>query len=354
MEARERESETEGEHVPNYKWIFESVPHSYHILLVLASILTISPVILVTEYQDLDPFVLAAFRSAIVSMLCVPRLLYYRLDPEPDGKIFKLSVRALFSAFYTVSIYYGFRYMNLADSRTISAFQPVLVSIIACVVLSESCGKMDYLAHTFFVIATLILMRPALIFGSTENTLFSRQYLVATMFTTVGTFFQAGGFTATRVVHDVDVCVVLMWNGLFAIIPSLALSVIFGTFHLPTSEHSHALIICGVMAFLGQACLTIALQVEEAGKVALISKAYDIIVAFMIQVSVYEAVIDLHTSVGFALLVMAMVIMTLKLHVDHSYQRLDDGKCWWIEYTWIPGSLSLKLVLRGCQYFREA
>ncbi|TRY70838.1 hypothetical protein TCAL_10291 [Tigriopus californicus] len=192
---------------------------------------------------------------------------------------------------------------------------------------------MDYLAHALFGMATLILMRPALVFGLPGDSILSRQYLMDFMLTTAGTFFQAGGFTATRVVLDVDVCVILIWNGLFAIIPSLALSLIFGTFHLPTAEHANVLIICGVMAFLGQGCLTIALQVEEAGKVALISKSYDMIVTFMIQVAFYEAVIDLHTSVGFALLVMAMVIMTLKLHMDSSYQRLDGGKCWWIEYT---------------------
>ena len=199
--------------------VLQRIPQVTHLILFVTSLCFIAPVILVRKYPDLDVFVLTAFRNAVVCILALPRLIYFRINPEPEGRRWKLAIRAMFSAFYTMTIYTSFRYMPLGDSRMITALQPILVASLACILLKEDCSTLTVGAICLSVVGSLIALNPPILFAPPDASYFNKHYLLAFALTFLGTAFQAGGLVSARTIKEVDVCVVLLWNGLFGIFP---------------------------------------------------------------------------------------------------------------------------------------
>jgi drug/metabolite transporter (DMT)-like permease len=64
-----------------------------------------------------------------------------------------------------------------------------------------------------------------------------------------------------RTLKDVDVTVITAWNGFVTIFPSLVVSLAMGTFHVPDLGHCGLIVLIGVLTYLGQYIITLALQV---------------------------------------------------------------------------------------------
>ena len=106
----------------------------------MASVIMTFTGVLVKVRTDVDPFLLAVYRSSVIFVCSMPRLIQQNIDvvPQGGGKVKFLFARAFFTSFVTTSLFYSFRYMPLGDARTISSTNPIFTSIFACCLLKRS------------------------------------------------------------------------------------------------------------------------------------------------------------------------------------------------------------------------
>ena len=303
------------ESVPAIYRLLKKVPLAGFILVVLACVMMTLAGVIVKLLEDTDPFVLTAYRNCIIFLCSLPRLLWYRLSPEPEGKKKLLFLRAILSAIYSASLFYSFRYMPLGDARTISATHPIFVTLLACAFLNEPCGIFETLSLFVTVIGMVIVMHPPFIFGShgdcwhdSLSGTYDKQYFIAAAFAAFGTLCQAGGFVATRSVKDVDFSVISAWNGFFGMFPPLAMALATGGFQLPPGSSTLPVFLVGFLSYLGQTLMILALQVEEAGTVSLVRKADDILLAFIIQIFYFDQIPDTLATVGSVMITLAVLV----------------------------------------------
>lgn len=124
----------------------------------------------------------------------------------------------------------------------------------------------------------------------------------------VGTLFQGMGFVATRAVKDVNCSIMTTWNGLVGTVPPLAVAAALGQLHTLLTLHNilYSLLV-GLLSYVGQAMMVVALQVEEAGPVSLIRKADDILLAFAIQIFYFGEIPNPLAAAGASMITGAVV-----------------------------------------------
>ena len=185
--------------------LVQRIPLGGFFLVLFACLSMTSAGVIVKLLTATDPFMLTVYRNCVIFLCSVPRLAYYKINPEPEGKRLKLFARAILSAVYSASLFYSFRYMPLGDARAISATHPIFVTLLACMFIGEPCGLFEVISLIVTLAGMIVVMHPPFIFGSeSHNDVYNRQYFIAASFAAVGTVCQAGGFVVTRAVKDVD------------------------------------------------------------------------------------------------------------------------------------------------------
>ena len=171
-------------------------------LVTMACVIMTFAGVLVKVMTDVDPFLLAAYRSCVIFICSMPRLIWYNIDvvPREGGKIKFLSARASLTVFYTMSLFYSFRYMPFGDARTITSTNPIFTAIFAWCILKEPFGLFEVSMLASTVTGMVIVLRPPAIFGEEgdASTTYDITYTYAAIFASVGTVFQALGVVATR------------------------------------------------------------------------------------------------------------------------------------------------------------
>lgn len=108
---------------------------------------------------------------------------------------------------------------------------------------------------------------------------------------------------------------VIMTNfGSFALVYTLLVSYfVFGhELCLPACGSERLLVVAlGVFSFLGQILLTLALQVEQAGPVAL-ARSSDIVFAFIWQIIFFNETPNRYSLIGAALVIISVVLTALR------------------------------------------
>ena len=282
-QREEEEVQTNGGNTRSLKRFLKKIPLIAYILVTLACVVMTLAGVFVKILTDTGPFLLTSYRNCIIFLLSMPRLAYRRINPWPrENKKFLLT-RAVLSSFYTMFLYYSFRHMPLGDARTITATHPIFVTLFACIALGESCGIFEIVSLIFTMSGMAMILHPQFIFGG-GSAGYDTQYFIAAGLSIAGVLFQAGGFVVTRAIKDMDYTIVTAWNGLIGAFPPLFASIILGDFYIPTTNDSLYALLIGVLSFIGQTMVTLALQLEEAGTVSLVIKADDILLAFLIQI----------------------------------------------------------------------
>ena len=305
----EREEESQENEV-TLSWYdkFKKLPLAGFILVLMACFVMTLAGVFVKVLVDIDPFVLTGYRNTIIFLLSAARLAYYRISPQPPGKTKYLVLRACFVATFSASLFYSFRHLPLGDARIITAAQPIFVTVCACLFIREPCGVFDVLALIVSLGGMTLVTQPPFIFGHSGSTIYDKEYFIGAAFALLGTVCQAIGFVITRSIKDVDFSVVTIWSGLFGSFPPILIAVALGTFSLPSTAHTPIVILIGVLSFMGQSLMTLALQVEDAGIVALVRKADDILVAYLIQVFYFHNIPNYLSIIGAVLITLTVFV----------------------------------------------
>ncbi|XP_066255664.1 solute carrier family 35 member G1 [Euwallacea similis] len=262
--------------------------------------------------SDVDPMALAAYRFIGVLLPTIPILIYKQKPCFPKDKRIMLILRSFTGSTALMLSFYAFRHMPLSDASVIVFSVPVFTAIFARMFLKEPCGWFNIVSVIVTLVGVILITRPPVIFGNTidslgENGQAPEMWGAVAAFSS--TLFGANAFVILRALKDVHFSVIMTNFGTFALVQCLIVSFFIGALCLPVCGVDRYLIVAlAVFSFLGQILLTIALQMEQAGPVA-IARSTDIIYAFIWQVIFFNEVPNRFSIIG-TVLVMSSVILT--------------------------------------------
>lgn len=205
--------------------------------------------------------------------------------------------------------------MPLADASVIIFSTPVFVAIFARLFLKEPCGTFNIITVLLTLLGVVLITRPPAIFGDTVPSLTDDQLpdtnydLWGPVAALSSTLFGANAYVLLRALKGLHFSVIMTNFGAFGLIYTAIVSWTIGSLCLPPCGTDRLLVVAlALFSFLGQILLTLSLQMEQAGPVA-IARSADIVFAFFWQVIFFHEVPNFYSLLG-ALLVISCVILT--------------------------------------------
>lgn len=181
------------------------------------------------------------------------------------------------------------RHMPLADASVVVFSVPVFVAIFARIFLKEPCGPFHVLTVTLTLIGVVLITRPPLLFGGASvpplaapsDRARTDMWGAAAAF--AATLFGANAYVLLRALKGLHFAVVMCNFGAFALMQTLGVSALLGALCVPRCGFDRLLVVAlALLSFGGQILLTLSLQLEQAGPVA-IARSADIVFAFVWQ-----------------------------------------------------------------------
>lgn len=261
-------------------------------------------------------------------MPTIPIIIYKAEPIFPEGKRLLLLLRCFVGTTGLMLSFYAFRHMPLADASVIIFSTPVFVAIFAKIFLKEPCGLFNVFTVCLTLIGVALITRPSTIFGDSVPSLtdeqfndIDREYSVWGPVAAISsTLFGANAYVTLRALKGLHFSVIMINFGAFASVYTLGVSWIIGILCWPYCDSDRWMVIAlGIFSFLGQILLTLSLQIEQAGPVA-IARSADILFAFIWQIIFFKEIPNGYSIVG-ALLVVASVLLTALKKWSHTMPR---------------------------------
>lgn len=260
------------------------------------------------------PFTISRFIGVLLPT--IPIVIYKQEPIFPEGKRLILLLRCFVGTSGLVLSFYAFRHMPLADASVIIFSTPVFVALFARLFLREPCNLFNVFTIILSLIGIVFITRPFTIFGDSVPSLvdeeidFDKDYNAwGPVAAFASTMFGANAYVTLRALKGLHFSVIMMNFGAFALIYTTCVTWSIGAFCWPNCDSDRWMVaVLGLFSFLGQVLLTISLQLEQAGPVA-IARSADIVFAFIWQILFFNEVPNSYSIIG-ALLVTSSVILT--------------------------------------------
>lgn len=303
----ERSSSTKSETLPR-KWSYLGI-----LLATISSIFFSLCSVIVKWMENVDPTQLAVCRFVGVLMPSIPIVIWKNQEIFPKGKRLILVLRSFVGATGLMLSFYAFRHMPLADASVIVFSVPVFVCIFAYIFLKEPCGVFNIITIVLSLIGVILIKRPTFIFGKDYSELSLQQAKRYGSWGAVAAFgatlFGANAIVLIRTLRSLHFSVLMANFGGFALLQTFAICWYLGVLCWPKCGLERLLVIAiALFSFAGQVLLTMALQVENAGPVA-IARTSDIVFAFIWQILFFKEVPNVYSLLG-AFLVTSSVVVT--------------------------------------------
>lgn len=293
----------------------KSCPYMGLVLATLSSLFFSLCSVIVKSLVEINPTEMAIFRFLGVLLPAIPIVIYKGEHPFPKGRRLILILRSFIGTTGLMLSFYAFRHMSLADASVIVFSVPVFVAIFARIFLKEPCGLFNVVTVCLTLIGVILITRPPLIFGHSIGSLTDGQVkperadLWSAMAAFSATLFGANAYVLLRALKGLHFSVIMTNFGLFALIQTTLISWAIGALCMPHCGTDRLLVVAlALFSFAGQILLTVALQIEQAGPVA-IARSTDIVFAFFWQVLFFNEIPNRY-SVGGAILVTSSVLLT--------------------------------------------
>jgi len=246
----------------------------------------------------------------------IPILIYNRQPVFPEGKRVILMLRCFVGTTSLLLSFYAFRRMSLADASIIIFSTPVFVACFAKIFLKEPCGVFNAVTIVLTLIGVVLITRPPVLFNNHDEPSFEVEALLEQKYDIWGpvaaisaTLFGANVYILLRALKGLHYSVIMANFGAFALVYTLIVSSSVGALCWPTCGRDRFLVVLlGIFSFLGQILLTMSLQVEQAGPVA-IARCSDIVFAIIWQIIFFNETPTAYSFLG-ALLVITSVVLT--------------------------------------------
>lgn len=280
------------------------------ILATLSSLFFSLCTVIVKKMTEVDPMALAAYRYLGVLLPAIPIVLYKQETFFPKGRRIMLLLRSLTGTASLMLSFYAFRHMPLADASVIVFSVPVFTAIFARMFLREPCGVFNVISVLLTLVGVVLITRPPSIFGyeiAIKDKESSDIWGPVAAFS--ATLFGANVYVLLRALKGIHFSVIMTNFGMIALVQCFLVTWLIGALCLPRCGTDRILIVAlAIFSFGGQILLTLALQFEQAGPVA-IARSSDIVFAFIWQIIFFDDLPNWY-SVGGAILVMSSVLLT--------------------------------------------
>ncbi|CAK1541506.1 unnamed protein product [Leptosia nina] len=293
----------------NKRPLVKRCPYLGLLLATLSSLFFSLCSVIVKSLVNIHPIQLAMFRFIGVFLPTVPIVIYTEKPIFPQGKRILLILRSIVGTVGLMLSFYAFRNMPLADASVIVFSVPVFVALFARVFLKEPCGVWNTISIVLTLVGVILITHPPFIFGK-EEVVVNQNYnsLWGAVAAFVSTIFGANAYVLLRVLKGLHFSVIMTNFGAIAIVQTLFCSFLFGILCMPNCGTERVLVVClALFSYLGQILLTMSLQMEQAGPVA-IARSADIVFAFLWQVLFFDEIPNKY-SIGGAVLVLCSVFL---------------------------------------------
>lgn len=294
----------------NRRPLIKRCPYLGLILATLSSLFFSLCSVIVKSLVNIDPMQLAMFRFIGVLLPTIPIVIYTEQPVFPEGRRLLLALRSIVGTVGLCLSFYAFRNMPLADASVIVFSVPVFVALFARVFLKEPCGIWNTISIILTLVGVVLITHPPFLFGSNSEVQEYSTYnsLKGAFAAFVSTIFGANAYVLLRVLKGLHFSVIMTNFGAFAIVQTLAYTVVFGVLCMPNCGTERFLVVClALFSYLGQILLTMSLQMEQAGPVA-IARSADIVFAFLWQVMFFNEIPSKFSILG-AILVLSSVML---------------------------------------------
>ncbi|KAH8257929.1 hypothetical protein KR038_003171 [Drosophila bunnanda] len=268
--------------------------------------------VIVKGLVDVNPMELASFRFVGVLLPALPILIYTRQPVFPEGKRVILLLRCFMGTTGLMLSFYAFRHMPLADASVIIFSTPVFVAIFARAFLKEPCTLFNVLTINLTLVGVVLITRPPFFFGGSgesEDVSGKTYDIWGPVAAISSTLFGANVYILLRALKNLHFSVIMTNFGTIALVYTLIVCGAIGAVCWPSCGRDRWLVVVlGVFSFLGQILLTLSLQIEQAGPVA-IARCADIVFAFVWQMLFFGETPTAYSLVG-AVMVMGSVVLT--------------------------------------------
>ncbi|CAG4933620.1 unnamed protein product [Colias eurytheme] len=293
----------------NKRPLIKRCPYLGLLLATLSSLFFSLCSVIVKSLVNIDPMQLAMFRFIGVLLPTIPIVIYTEQPIFPEGKRILLILRSVVGTVGLMLSFYAFRNMPLADASVIVFSVPVFVALFARVFLKEPCGIWNTISIILTLLGVILITHPPFLFGSDQvETNPNYNSLRGAVAAFVSTIFGANAYVLLRVLKGLHFSVIMTNFGAIAILQTLFYSFIFGILCMPNCGTERFLVVClALFSYLGQILLTMSLQMEQAGPVA-IARSADIVFAFFWQVMFFDEIPSKYSVCG-AVLVLSSVLL---------------------------------------------
>lgn len=298
----------------NKRPLIKRCPYLGLILATLSSLFFSLCSVIVKSLVNIDPMQLAMFRFIGVLLPTVPIVIYTEQPVFPQGKRILLILRSIVGTIGLMLSFYAFRNMPLADASVIVFSVPVFVALFARVFLKEPCGIWNTISIILTLIGVILITHPPFLFGEDSTTEHSDNYnsLKGAVAAFVSTIFGANAYVLLRVLKGLHFSVIMTNFGAIAILQTLLYSFILGILCMPNCGTERFLVVClALFSYLGQILLTMSLQMEQAGPVA-IARSADIVFAFLWQVMFFSEIPSKYSVCGAVLVLSSVILVGLR------------------------------------------
>lgn len=254
-------------------------------------------------------------------MPTVPILLYTQQPVFPHGKRIILVLRCFMGTTGLMLSFYAFRHMPLADASVIIFSTPVFVAIFARIFLKEQCSLFNIVTIVLTLVGVVLITRPPFLFHDDKDFSMDMQgqlygsqtYDVWGPIAAISsTLFGANVYILLRALKSLHFSVIMTNFGAFASIYSLIVCMLLGVTCWPACNRDRWLVVVlGLFSFLGQILLTMSLQMEQAGPVA-VARCADIVFAFIWQTIFFGETPNGYSLLGALLVVSSVVLIAFK------------------------------------------
>ncbi|XP_045503499.1 solute carrier family 35 member G1 [Colias croceus] len=293
----------------NKRPLIKRCPYLGLLLATLSSLFFSLCSVIVKSLVNIDPMQLAMFRFIGVLLPTIPIVIYTEQPIFPEGKRILLILRSVVGTVGLMLSFYAFRNMPLADASVIVFSVPVFVALFARVFLKEPCGIWNTISIILTLLGVILITHPPFLFGSDQvETNPNYNSLRGAVAAFVSTIFGANAYVLLRVLKGLHFSVIMTNFGAIAILQTLFYTFIFGILCMPNCGTERFLVVClALFSYLGQILLTMSLQMEQAGPVA-IARSADIVFAFLWQVMFFDEIPSKYSVCG-AVLVLSSVLL---------------------------------------------
>lgn len=264
--------------------------------------------------ENLDPGQVAFYQYVAITIFSLPMVVKNGksiFGPDKTTKYWFL----LCGIFDAVTVYFSFisfRYLPLSDATVLTSSVPVFVTISARIFLKEKCGTFQVLAIVISVLGVALVSKvPLLLMNRTD--VYTRESVIGLAASLASIITESGVYIVLRKLHDVDVFLILFNFGIVATFVNAMLTFAFGSFTMAICGIQQYLVLAvGAFSFLSQLALTKALELEEAGPVSVLMAAGDIILAFILDMTLFKDTPDIYTIAGTVLVVSSVMLIGFK------------------------------------------